>query len=199
MANYLYYFIKAIIFLSFFFLNTKSEIINNPMSNPYSELIYPIIFKAKGTSYNIISNRTIYSFDRITSQINFTLTLEDFAYSPPYFLCIDESNNYFLFANKEYFKIYLDSNSEILYIKKNQSITSDVSFYGYIKQKEYHGNFVDGLGVEKNEIILYGIKGEKIYFYYINKRGLYEADIKESHLGEQVSCKLILGTRYICA
>ena len=83
---------KNTFFNRLLFLKTKAEIIKNPMSNPYSELIYPIIFKANDTSYNIISNRTIYSFVIITSQNNFSLTSEDFVCSFPNILCIDEWN-----------------------------------------------------------------------------------------------------------
>ena len=205
MANFLNFSIKIIIFLCFFFLNTKAEILNNPMSNPYSKLIYPIIFKANDTSYNIISNGTIYTYDRLTSQLKFSSASDNFVYSPPYFLCIDESNNYFLFANYEYFKIYLDSNSEIQNFNKNKSINTDFSVFGYIKQKEFQNSYNNNhnkysrYSRGKNEIIIYGKKGNNIFFYYIDKQEKYEVQINEPNLGEQISCKLIENVRCICA
>ena len=205
MENCINFYIKIIIFFCFFFLNTNAEILNNPMSNPYSKLIYPIIFKANVTSYNIISNGTIYTYDRLTSQLKLSSASENFVYSPPYFLCIDESNNYFLLANYEYFKIILDSNSEIQYFNKNKSINSDISIYGYIKQKEFQNNNNNGYymnnrcSIGKNEIIIYGKKENNIYFYYINNQTEYEVKINEPHIREQISCKLIDSVRYICA
>ena len=203
LLNYL----KQIFFLlSFMLLIVKNQIIENPIIIYNNELKYPIIFKANDSSYNIISYGKIYSLDGITSQFNFDLASNDFLYSPPYFLCIDESNNYFLFANNEYFKIYLDSNLNIQYMNKTLSINFDgnTEFFGYIKQNQFNQNhnynyYYNFISIEKNEIILYGKKGSKINFYYISTGEDYVVINDNDNIGEYISCKFVEDASYICA
>ena len=201
MENAPNYFIQLYLHLTFLLLMTNQQIINNPF-NIYSEFTNPIIFKASNTTYNIITSGIIYVFDSTTSQFKFSRASDDYIFSSPYFLCIDESNKYFLYANKDYYQIDLNSALEIENLNKIKTINSNVNFYDYIKQFEFdRGNNVIEFrsNADKNEIILYGKKEKNIYFYYISKDKGFEAKINDNKLGEQMSCKLIDSVRYVCA
>ena len=153
------YYIQLFLHLTFLLLLTNQQILNNPLNILYPELRNPIIFNALNTSYNIITSGTIFVFDRATSQFKFSLISNDFTYSSPYFICIDESNNYFLFANKNYYQVVLNTALEIENMDYIKTIDSTVKFCGYIKQFEFDkGNnfFVFFSYIGENEIIIYG-------------------------------------------
>ena len=196
------YYIQLFLQLTFLLLLTNQQILNNPLNILYPELRNPIIFNSLNTSYNIITSGTIFVFDRETSQFKFSLISNDFTYSSPYFICIDESNNYFLYANKNYYQVVLNTALEIENLDYIKTIDSTVKFCGYIKQFEFDkgNNFLDFRSdMDENEIIIYGKKEKKIYFYYVNKNKGFEGNINIDKLGEQMSCKLVDSVRYICA
>ena len=100
MANIFKYYTK-ILFMIFVFL-THENIIENPKLI-ISDFQEPTLFIGNSENYSIITSGRIYTFEKLNGSI-ISMTDEKF-YSFPYYLCIDESNNYFLYANKDYYKI----------------------------------------------------------------------------------------------
>ena len=153
MANTLKYYIKILFFIIFLFSNSEENIIENPKLI-ISKIHNPIIFNGKNEYYNIITPGKIYTMEKLTRQ-KISEKDSDF-YTSPYFLCIDETNNYFLYANKEYYNITLNSNLQIINLNKGQPITTDsnIEFIGCLKESQYNdqGN---NINIEKNEIINY--------------------------------------------
>ena len=179
------YYIQLFLQLTFLSLITNQQILNNPLNILYPELRNPIIFNSLNTSYNIITSGTIFVFDRATSQFKFSFASNDFTYSSPYFICIDESNNYFLYANKNYYQVVLNTAFEIENLDYIKTIDSTVKFCGYIKQYGFGkgNNFLDFRSdIGENEIVIYGKKEKKIYFYYVNKNKGFEGNININDL-----------------
>ena len=176
-------YIKILFIVYFLLYESKELLIKNPKIL-LSEVKYPVIFDGNNQYYNVITYGNTYFIEKLTG--NVVSTKSSNTYSPPYFLCIDETYNHFLFANKIYYKIHLNSNYEIINLEKNKTINfdSDAKFVGWIKQYKYNN-----LQVGENEIILYGRKEKKsIYFFYINK---LDGDTKSfsSNLNEKITCK----------
>ena len=77
------------------------------------------------------------------------------------------------------------------------SLLSDIKYKGFIRETEY--NEGDPLSIiKKDEIIIYGRKGENIYFIYLKERG-NPYFIRINNIGDIISCKFIRGSRYVCA
>jgi hypothetical protein len=82
-------------------------------------------------------------------------------------------------------------------------MTSEVQYSSYI-QGEYFEYGVRGVNasvdVIRNEIILYGKKGKKMFFYYIKEESGYDLTINEADdKDEVISCKLVKENINICA
>ena len=89
-------------------------------------------------------------------------------------------------------------NSYSLY---NIELPDNIAYSGYIKHYKFT-KISDILGarcgVDKNEIIIYGTKGNKIYFHFANKKkGFYFGNFNRLRIN--ISCKLIEDVKYICA
>ena len=171
------YFIK-ILFINILISYSKEELIENPKFI-ISDFQYPIIFNGKGSHYNFITSKNVYIIEKLTGKITHISDFDSCAL--PYFLCVDEYDNYFLYATKDYYKINLDSNSEIIDLQKQSSIEQSVQFTGYIKQYYYvNDNKILGdnrCNVKEREIIFYGKDGNNIYFYYHSAGIGYTAQI----------------------
>ena len=88
-------------------------------------------------------------------------------------------------------------------IKGIINMTSEVQYSSYI-QGEYFEYCVRGVNasvhVIRNEIILYGKKGKKMFFYYIKEGSGYDLTINEADdKDEEISCKLVKENINICA
>ena len=193
MANIFKYYTK-ILFMIYVFL-THENVIENPKLI-ISDFQEPTLFIGNSENYSIITLGRIYTFEKLKG--NITSMTDVNSYSSPYYLCIDESNNYFLYANKDYYKININSNFQIININKaptNSEINSCDEISGCITQPECHK---DGINIEKNEIIFYGKKEGYLYFYYIKQNWGNDANSLGS-FKEKLACKFIYDLNYLCA
>ena len=177
---------------NFNFYNSNELLIENPKII-LSEDKNPIVFNGNEQYYHIITIENIYIIEKFTGSIK--VINSSISYSSPYFLCEDEFNNHFLFSNKEFYGINLDSNFESIYLNKMNNIDANANFAGCFKHYKYDKN--NDLKVEEGEMIIYGKTGTKLCLYYINKKIGYDITNHQSP-GEKISCKLIYNIRYIC-
>ena len=167
MANIFKYYIEIIFIINFFFSNSEENIIENPKLI-ISNFQYPILFNGNNEHYNIITSGKIYTTEKLTGNI---VSADDSnSYNPPYFLCIDESKNYSLYANKEYYYISLTSNFLINNLNKVKTITTDsnIKFIGCIKEGQYNDQ-VNNINIAIDEIITYGKNSNTLHIHYITK------------------------------
>ena len=108
------------------------------------------------------------------------------------FVCIDQFNNYFLLFENNYFELTLSPENEFSSIRKTNVTIPNITFSGYIQG--ISSNPISN----KNEIILYGISKDVLYFYYVSEKQYYNVSITKNNDG-QISCKLIVENYYICA
>ena len=172
MANILNNYIKILLMIIFFFSDSKEDIIENPKLI-ISNFQNPIIFNGNNKYYYI--------------------------YNSPYFLCVDESDNYFLYANKIYYNIKLNSFFEIININEETTtnFNSRTEYIGCFKHYQHNSqNVYDRIG--NNEIIFYGEQTNTLYFLYIKKNFENDAS-KVKDFNNKISCKLIENINYICS
>ena len=119
---------------------------------------------------------------------------------PAFFLCKDENDKYFLFMENNYYQINPEQKSnEVGSLTLLKTLPFNANYNGFIREKKFdQSHIVENArsNINENEIIIYGKKGSKFYFYYI-KESDYEIAI--STAGEKISCKLIESVWYICA
>ena len=73
---------------------------------------------------------------------------------------------------------------------------SDVKYKGFIREKKFT-DYNPLSTIQQNEIVIYGIKGDNLYFQYIQANTNYL--IKIENIREQISCKFIRSSRYVCS
>ena len=196
MANILNNYIKILFLIIFFFSYSKEDKIENPKLI-ISNFQYPIIFNGNNNYYNIITSGKIYTIEKLTG--NKIYINDSDTYNSPYFLCLDESDNYFLYANKIYYNIKLNSFFEIININEETTtnFNSRTEYIGCFKHYQHNSqNVYDRIG--NNEIIFYGEQTNTLYFLYIKKN--FENDASRvTDFNKKISCKLIENIKYICA
>jgi len=185
-------YIKILFIINFLLRGSEEQFIENPKII-LNEFQYPVILNGDNQYYYIITSGNIHIVEKLTG--NIILEKDSANYSPPYFLCEDESKNHFLLADKEYFKINLDSNFENINLNLLQSINKNFISAGCIKQFRYNGNDPK---IGNGEIIVYGRQEDSIYFYYINKKKGDLIPANNINGNDNVSCKLINNVRYMC-
>ena len=127
---------------------------------------------------------------------------KSFYLNPNFILCKDESSNYFLFMENYYYKINpnnLINEVETLKLEKHEPLPYDIKYFGFIREKYFEqSSEVSNArsNINQDEIILYGKKGEDIYFYYI-KESYYSHQIDDDK--NKISCKFVTNVCYICA
>ena len=189
---------KIIFFIFYVLIFFQKHLIRCDATMIISEKAYPIILYLNTEYYNIITSNKIFIYG-----INANIQREFYSqtYNPPVFVCIDETNNYFLFTKDKYYKIKFHSNFEIENMNEIKSLSKNAQYVGYITGNKFNeiSSFSGSrCGVEKNEIIAYGKNGKNINFYFINKNQEYSVEI-DNELGNDISCKLIEDVKYICA
>ena len=157
-------FIGILFIINVILCDSNEQLIENPKII-LPEDKNPIVFNGNEQYYNIITSEKIYIIEKFTGNI---IINNSVSFSSPYFLCEDESNNHFLFSNKDYYNINLDSNFESIYLNKKLNIGVTANFAGCFKHFKYNKNSEPK--VEEKEIIIYGKSGTSLYFYYINKK-----------------------------
>ena len=186
MANILNNYIKILFLIIFFFSCSKEDKIENPKLI-ISNFQYPIIFNGNNNYYNIITSGKIYTIEKLTG--NKIYINDSDTYNSPYFLCLDESDNYFLYANKIYYNIKLNSFFEIININEETTtnFNSRTEYIGCFKHYQHNSqNVYDRIG--NNEIIFYGEQTNTLYFLYIKKN--FENDASRvTDFNKKISCK----------
>ena len=190
MANIIFNYIKILLVIILLFSVSKEDIIENPKLI-ISNFQYPIIFNGNNNYYNIITSGKIYTIEKLTG--NQIYINDSDAYNSPYFLFVDESDNYYLYSNKIYYNINLNSFFEIINMNKGTTFKFDsgTEYVGCIKQNEYDI-------INNQELIFYGEKSNRLYFYYV-KKDFENGALSVKNFNKKISCKLIKDTNYICA
>ena len=190
MANIIINYIKILLVIILPFSLSKEDIIENPKLI-ISNFKYPIIFNGNNNYYNIITSGKIYTIEKLTGNQIYINNSD--TYNSPYFLCADESENYYLYSNKIYYNINLNSFFEIINMNKGTTFKFDsgTEYVGCIKQNEYDI-------INNQELIFYGEKSNRLYFYYI-KKNFENGALSVKNFNKKISCKLIKHTNYICA
>lgn len=186
-----------------FFSFAKGELIKtlvktNKESNPID---YKIFYQSE--------DATIQSGeDTLTLKVwkNFTTIHDSYLINPSLYICNDESGeakgHYVMIENRCY-SINMPNENDIETIKGIINMTSEVQYSSYIQGKyfEYGVRGVNAsVDVIRNEIILYGKKGKKMFFYYIKEGSGYDLTINEADdKNEEISCKLVKENINICA
>ena len=188
------YFLLNILLLS----ETMSD---NKAIKIISDYKYPIILSKNTRYYNIITSKKIFIVDKNSNNISIEKGFQ--SYDPNFFICIDESNKYFLLAKNKYYNIELDYSQFKInsYSSYNIKLSDNIAYSGYIKHYKFKqkSNIVGArCGVDKNEIIIYGTKDNKIYFHFVNKKEGFSFG-NFNRLRINISCKLIEDVKYICA
>ena len=176
---------------------SEGDIINNPtqINNEFVIKETKIIIKAD--SLNIKGIKTLKIIKDDINELEYEGTT--YSLSSNTFLCKDESDNYFLFSEYNYYKIDLKDKNKIKSITFNKALPSDVRYRGFIQEKEieYASIVISGRGnIVKNEIIIYGTKNNYLYFNYLKE---FDYSLNIDNIGEIISCRLIRTSRYLCA
>ena len=180
-------------------------IINLILFSKEDLIINPLIFDEgdfNDYSINIISVKVTLYYEYKNLKIlkdDECIEYKDKLYYLPsnFYLCKDESSNYFLFANYDYYsKNPKEKNNKIESLGFIKSLPSDIKYNGFIREKEY--KYENPLTkIKKDEIIIYGKSQQKIYFIYIKENCYFSINIDK--IGDIISCKYIRGSRYACA
>ena len=142
---------------SIFFI--ESQIITNPVEVTEESFIDDFIIKIESKSVKTQEDET--DLEIIEYENNIKYKEKSYYLNPSFFLCEDESDYYFLFAeNFFYNKIPNEhENNEIASLNIQKTFLSDIHYCGFIKEKEYseHGTEKGTIcSIQKNEIIIYG-------------------------------------------
>ena len=158
-------------YILFIILTISTELITDNINKIIPNDKYPIILDNKDKQYfTIITSNGLYYVNKKTKAIEDSKNLNS-NFQPPLFICIDESNKYFLFTNKKYYEISLNSNFKIKNLNYNKTLSTDFQYSGFIKACQFtpylSAKIFRRIKIEGNEIIIYGKKDSNIYFYFI--------------------------------
>ena len=203
-------FIRIILFLFFInFIFVNSNILINPVktNNQSNPLNYYIFFDPYYSNYEYYDYYDNYHQSWKTQTIKITADLnlvkfngKSYTYSSNLFFCIDQNNNKYLFSEYYLYSIIKDYYGSITQTTIYKSIPNNCNYIGYIKENAFtEKSKIEGARctILNNEIILYGINNNIIYFYYTEAEISY--DISFEYEINSLSCKLIQSVFYLCA
>ena len=126
---------KIIFFIFYVLIFFKKHLIRCDATMIISDKKYPIILYLNTEYYNIITSNKIFIYG-----INANIQREFYSqtYNPPVFVCIDETNNYFLFTKDKYYKINFNSKFEIENMKEIKSLSKKAQYVGYITGNKFN-------------------------------------------------------------
>ena len=191
------YFRRMKPFIYFYiFIFIKSDIIQNPIeTNGVLNLIDFYISFEEYVAKTIYGQNPIEIFEEVNSII---LDGKSFSYSPNLFYVYSQTNKYIFVENNIY--KYAKNNDGIVPNDIYKQIPNNYRYYGFIKEKPLDLNSEsrgDRCPIDNNEIILYGINGRNISFYYIMEEKGYEVSFDYNI--STISCKLLDSAYYLCA
>ena len=186
---------KLFFIIIFIFELSKEDIINNPIlisNNPN-----PIILTSS-TQYIIFTSGKRIIMEKETGNIVSTSSLVE--YTKPYVLCSDESNNYYIYWNRQLTQI-IPSVTTISY-NTQMNFPTSTQYVGFIKEKGTTGSSGWKKGakcqIASNEMIIYGKSTSKIMFSFLRDNS-YKTFSLSSNLEDQMSCKIMSSCQYLCA
>ena len=199
--------IKRGIFKQFYyyilFYLSKEIIINNPLkldkeSNPVN---YIIIYQSDTAE---IQKETETVLLNIIKDFN-KFIHHSYIFSQSLFIFSDESNNYYLFIEYNFFQLILSNENEIQSLSNKKTFPNNIQFMGYIKLFEHSGEMPQIGGkckIPQNEIVLYGKTIQNIiYFYFISEDNQKNPNVFTASFGMiegTINCKLIKENVFIC-
>jgi hypothetical protein len=189
---------KVQIIFYIIFIIIKGDMITNPINTGLTS--NNIDFKITLTSDKIAYTRHINLKIKINQdENNAKIDEKSYLFSPSCFLCIDRSNNKFFLLSNNYYKV--EQKKEIMSLSPLFSFPTNINYLGYIAEKQH--DYYDWSGpkegyrceINNNEIIIYGIKDNNIYFYYILENKGYQIN---NNKVEELYCKLLQSDCYMC-
>ena len=131
---------------------------------------------------------------------------KSYIHSPNIFICKNQNNNEYLFADNSLYLISNDSHG-IKSLSLYKEVKSDCIYYGYIKKQNtpaYPNGINNGPqtyeqnSISDESIILYGINDRSICFYFSeDDKTLQFSSIV--HKINNISCNFLDYTKYLCA
>lgn len=131
---------------------------------------------------------------------------KSYRHSPYIFICKDQKNREFLFADNYLYSISNDSNG-IKSVSFYRDTTSNCIYSGYIKKQdtpafpngESNGpQIYNQYSISDETIILYGIDDKNIIFYFSEFNKTYQISSFEYKINV-ISCNFLDYTKYLCA
>ena len=186
-----YIFKGIILYIIYIFIPFSIEqFIKNPIKiDDDSEFNdYIINLESKNKQFTTSNGRTI---SIIKDDTEIIYNSQSFYLSPNFYLCKDESNYYFLFANFNYYsKNPNDKNNIIGSLNLISTLPQDVKYNGFIKEKEYI--YYDPISkINKNEIIIYGKQEEYLIFKYNKEGNTYKLAVNKEIIPYQLKNKTL--------
>ena len=180
---------------------SNQQMVNNPIKsnkvlNPVN---YSIVYLSEDANIDKSDGTTI----TLKVMKNFTKFHDSYLINPSLYICDDEigaSNGHYVVIENRCYKISISEENEISSPQSVINMTSDVIYSNYIQAKEYNNILTmvnSSSPVWSNEVIIYGIKNQKIFFHYLRERLDFNVTIGD--VDEQFSCKLVKEAMNICA
>ena len=175
-------FLIIILIFSIDFIQT--ETINNPIY--LNSKSYPFVLYADSTYYYIITSEESLKLNKENGDIldrkNTMVYTEDFIY------CIESSNYNYIYTNKEFYKIDINSFISLEKITDSNYLSNENSQISYkccIKRDNY--------------FIIHGIKDEYLYSSKISHNNQYHSSFRISdNIIRDISCKQLKNDKDIC-
>ena len=186
---------KIFIIFHFSLFLSKEEIINNPIK--ISDHPNPIIIPLQNQYYILTSGESIV-VDKQTGEIQ---SRADFAtYSKPYVFCIDESNQIFIYSQKNLYQLLEGPSYRSISINTRLDYPTSNSYVDYIKETKH--DVSDGIikgkcKIQQNEIVIYGKRGAYLTFTYILAQDSSSISIS-SDMEDTISCKKTADSEFLC-
>ena len=160
-----------IILLNYFtllFVLSGQQIIHNPIisDKEFNPIDYILIPQDPTALVKISSSLSL----NLNTESNFLKIFhESYIFAQPLFFFNDESNKLFLFLEDKYYKVESSPGNEDKRFSQKKALKEGIKYLGFITciESTYNNFPTNAYRTYNNEIIIYGQKGEKIYFYYL--------------------------------
>ena len=167
------------------FIHINSQIKNNPIS--LGEGHYPFVLSSSDDYYYVITKEKCWKILKEYGNIANNKNQNEFS-SSEYVYVTDNSNNNYLYFQKKYYVIKLDT-----FISFHQIFTNSKP------QNSLGMKRVGGL-IQNNYVIFYGYSDDKDkYLIFSNALQKDRNYIGNLTVDDNLSCKFIEGEKYICA
>ena len=197
-----------------FTIISGEKITSNPIEIIHTN--YSLVFDSKADSYNIVVFGQFFVMSKLDRTVKQNNSFEVDLPLPPIAFLKTDSNNYYLFAENEYYNFEIAQNvyeiqsitgktqiGESHTFQPNALYESGIDCYGFLAEKgdSIHHESLQGRKVymDNDESILYAIFQNVVYFYYFKRNLLYPANTDFTGYENHISCKLVDSSEYVCA